>query len=252
MTDSFEVVSAYLRWLGENTAASPQGEWTVVTVPFLDRHNDQLQIFVRRHPDGFELTDDGYVLSDLESSGVTLSTPRREWVSTIARRFGVQLQGSELSARASGADVPYSFHALLQAMLAIGHQASGDRKATARSFPSEVREYLESLQLPLKRGTRLQGRSGLTHQFDYVLTPPGGRHPRVVAIIGAQAREKLRRVVLGWNDVRERNRLEEPITVIVDDRIWPLPQELFELCQSNGVRAIPWSARNDIAAALMQ
>ena len=77
MTDSFEVVSAYLRWLGENTAASPQGEWTVVTVPFLDRHNDQLQIFVRRHPDGFELTDDGYVLSDLDSSGVTLSTPRR-------------------------------------------------------------------------------------------------------------------------------------------------------------------------------
>ena len=58
--------------------------------------------------------------------------------------------------------------------------------------------------------------------------------------------------MLGWNDVRERNRLEEPITVIVDDRIWPLPQELFELCQSNGVRAIPWSARNDIAAALMQ
>lgn len=39
MADSSDVVSVYLRWLEENTAASAQGEWTVVTVPFL-RYGD--------------------------------------------------------------------------------------------------------------------------------------------------------------------------------------------------------------------
>ena len=39
--------------------------------------------------------------------------------------------------------------------------------------------------------------------------------------------------------------------LVVADRIWPLSSELFEICQSDGVRAIPWRARSEIAAGLL-
>jgi hypothetical protein len=49
-----------------------------LTTPYLDRHNDYLQIYARRLNGGFLLTDDGYVLEDLQQSGCKIEGPKRQ------------------------------------------------------------------------------------------------------------------------------------------------------------------------------
>src|SRR5438093_11227809 len=108
------LISDYLRWLKEGLEVSElEGGGCKIATPFLDRHNDEIEIYVERRNGGLLLTDDGYTLSDLEASGMTLSTGKRKaHLQTILNGFGVQLQGDELQAHASPHDFPQKKHNL--------------------------------------------------------------------------------------------------------------------------------------------
>ena len=77
------LLDRYWKWLRDETILRRIGDWVEITTPYLDRHNDCLQIYAKRHDGGFVLTDDGYTVEDLEQSGCTLDSPRRR---TYSRR----------------------------------------------------------------------------------------------------------------------------------------------------------------------
>jgi len=62
------LLNQYLAWLKDKTALRQVKEWIEITTPYLDRHNDYLQIYVKRENSGFFLTDDGYTIEDLKCS----------------------------------------------------------------------------------------------------------------------------------------------------------------------------------------
>ena len=110
----------YWAWLRDETAIRELGEWTEITTPYLDRHNDCLQIYVKRVDGGYLLTDDGCVLDDLEQSGRKIEGPRPQaLLKTTLNGFGVQMNGNALEVRASADDFALRKHNLVQAMLAI-------------------------------------------------------------------------------------------------------------------------------------
>jgi len=67
------LVECYRSWLKDKTALREINGHIEITTPFLDRHNDFIQIYARRENDGFLLTDDGYTIDDLSMSGCLLS-----------------------------------------------------------------------------------------------------------------------------------------------------------------------------------
>ena len=65
--------------------AKSAGPRSKSTTPYLDRHNDQLQIYATKTNGHFALTDDGYIIQDLQSSGCDLKTERRRTLSEKPR-----------------------------------------------------------------------------------------------------------------------------------------------------------------------
>jgi len=65
-TLGLQLVDDYFRWLRSHTQVRDVEGWTESTVPFLDRHNDHLQLYVQPHNGDYVLTDDGYTVADLE------------------------------------------------------------------------------------------------------------------------------------------------------------------------------------------
>lgn len=122
MTSVEELVNEYLQWLKENITLGELDGWFEVTTPFLDRHNDHLQVYVKADGNEFVLTDDGYVVKDLAMTGCEASTPRRRELleTTLA---GFELQDQALTTRATHQNSARKKHALLQAMLAVNHAA---------------------------------------------------------------------------------------------------------------------------------
>ena len=53
---------ATLGWLRDNTILRQMEDWVEITTPYVDRHNDRLQIYAKRQQEGYVLTDDGTFL----------------------------------------------------------------------------------------------------------------------------------------------------------------------------------------------
>lgn len=91
MSKTDDLISRYYEWLKAKTNWREINDWVEITTPYLDRHNDCIQIYLKRQGSEWLLTDDGYTLADLAQSGCEIDTPRRKaLLATTLNGFGVQ------------------------------------------------------------------------------------------------------------------------------------------------------------------
>jgi len=105
---------------GNTALRQIDNDWVEVTTPHLDRHNDYLQMYIRKDGDGYVFSDDGYTINDLLNSGCALDSPERwELLQTTLSGFGVQLDGEHLLLKTTSERFALEKHRFAQAMLAV-------------------------------------------------------------------------------------------------------------------------------------
>jgi hypothetical protein len=119
------LVDQYFSWLKSKTAWRDINGWTEITTPYLDRHNDYIQIYLRQNGDEWELTDDGETLTDLIQSGFELDTPRfKALLQTTLNRFGMHLANGAITVKTKKDSFALRKHNLIQAILAVNDLTS--------------------------------------------------------------------------------------------------------------------------------
>jgi len=117
------LLDQYWAWLRDKTTLRQVKDWVEIfeiTTPYLDRHNDCIQIYAKRRDGGFVLTDDGYILHDLEQSGCKIDSAKRQALLKMTLNgFGVQLNNQALEVHASPDNFALRKHNLVQSMLAV-------------------------------------------------------------------------------------------------------------------------------------
>src|SRR4030042_5474974 len=115
-----QMIDAYIEWLRKGLSVESLEKACELTTPFLDRHNDHIQIYAVKRDGKIILSDDGYILSDLRTSGLELMTPKRKTVlDSLLNGFGVKLEGNQLFIEASQKNIGQRLHSLIQAMLSV-------------------------------------------------------------------------------------------------------------------------------------
>jgi len=116
-----KLLKDYRDWLKDKTTLREvNSSWVEIATPYLDRHNDTLQIYARRENGGFLLTDDSYTIHDLESSGCNLDTEkRRALLRMTLNGFGVKLNEEAIEVHTTPENFPVRKHNLIQAILAV-------------------------------------------------------------------------------------------------------------------------------------
>ena len=122
------LLGQYLAWRKDKTSLRQVKDCVEITTPYLDRHNDYLQIYAKRQDGEFLLTDDGYVVEDLERSGCKLDSPKRKKLLEITNGFGVTVNGAALEVRATRDNFALRKHNLVQAMLAVNDLGRGETR----------------------------------------------------------------------------------------------------------------------------
>lgn len=89
----------------------------VITTPFLDRHHDHLQIYVKKTKKGFILSDDGYIMADLELSGVDYLN--NAILRSIFNKFGIKIVNDELVLEATDDNFEQKKDNFIQALVEI-------------------------------------------------------------------------------------------------------------------------------------
>src|SRR4051812_17099068 len=114
------LIDGYWRFLRDKTVLRQVDDWTEITTPYLDRHNDYIQLYMRKDASGYIITDGGDTLLDLEQSGCAIDSPKRQSIlRTILNSFGVQQHSHSLQVHASSDNFAIRKHSLVQAIISV-------------------------------------------------------------------------------------------------------------------------------------
>lgn len=246
--DSF--IDLYLKWLKDNMRSklldNDSGQYTQISTPFLDRHNDHIQLYVEVIKENIlRLTDDSYTISDLEMCGcdITSSPKRRALLSTILNGFGVSREQDELYVTANYSNFPQKKHSLIQAILAINDMFFLSKSQVANMFLEDVQSFLDNNDILYVPNAQFNGVSGLTHTFQYTLPATRKKPERYIRAINDVNRDKIDSALFAWGDIKENRDLDSQLFVILNDSEKKIKNEYQNALNNYGAKTILWSKR---------
>jgi hypothetical protein len=222
-----------------------------ITTPYLDRHNDYLQIYVKKANGAYLLTDDGYILADLEQSGCILNSEKRQALLKMTLNgFGVQQNEGALEVKATAENFPLRKHDLTQAMIAINDLFYMAEPVVANLFFEDVIAWLELNEIRYTPNIKFTGKSGYDHLFDFVI-PKSRRQPeRILKTINRHSRDTAETIAFSWIDTKEVRAPESRAYAILNDSEKGIPTGVEDALHSYDVRPVPWSKREEIKEEL--
>jgi len=245
------LLGQYWAWLRDKTTLRQVKDWIEITTPYLDRHNDRLQIYAKRRDGGYVLTDDGYVLTDLEQSGCRIDSPKRQALLKVTLNgFGVQVSGQALEVHASPDNFALRKHSLVQAMLAVNDLFYLASPVVASLFYEDVVAWLDLSEIRYTPRVKFTGKSGYDHLFDFVI--PRSRHQpeRILRAINRASRDTAQAMAFSWIDTREVRSPESRAYAILNDSEQSISESVLDAMRNYEVRAVAWSGREQVRTEL--
>jgi hypothetical protein len=247
-----QLLDDYVIWMKDKTTLRQIDDaWVEITTPYLDRHNDALQIYARRENGGLLLTDDSYIVHDLESSGCSLTTGKRqELLKMTLNGFGVKLKNEALEIHASSENFPLRKHNLIQAMLAVNDLFYLAQPMVASLFYEDVVEWLESVEVRYTPKVKFTGTSGYDHLFDFVIPKFRQQPERIVQAINRPTRDTAEAFIHRWSDTREVRSPESKAFAILNDKEQSIPTGVSDALRNYAIQPVFWSQRQRIEKEL--
>ena len=193
------------------------------------------------------LTDGGYIISDLDMCGCSISTsPKRKRVlSTILNGFGVQLNKEEICVSANRLNFAQKKHALLQAMISVNDMFFMSQPQVLNMFLEDVQLFFDINFIPYISNAQFHGSSGLSHTFEFTIPATRKKPERFVKTINDVSREKVDSVLFSWGDIRELRKPGAHLYVMMNDTEKTVRPELANALAIYGGTPLYWSRRNE-------
>lgn len=248
-----ELLNRYTEWLRDKTVLRQVDDWTEITTPHLDRHNDYLQIYAKRDNSSYILTDDGYTIQDLKSSGCNLESPKRQDLLKVTLNgFGVHLDGDALLVKATLSNFPMKKHSLVQAMLAVNDLFFLATPVIASLFLEDVIVWLELHEIRYTPTVKFTGRSGYDHLFDFVIPKSRRRPERIARAINRPHRETAEAFAFAWIDTKEVRPPDSRAYAFLNDTEQKVTSTVVDALRSYDVTPVLWSQREQIRTELVE
>ncbi len=240
------LLDEYIRWLKDKTALREVNGWVEVTTPYLDRHNDYLQIYIGEENGGFVLTDDGYTIADLERSGCRVDSPKRlQLLNVTLNGFGIQVKNNALTTHASRENFAFRKHNLVQAMLAVNDLFYLASPVIASLFFEDVTKWLDLHEIRYLEKVKFTGKTGYDHVFDFAIPKSRVEPERLVRAINNPNKANAEAMVFSWIDTREVRSPDSRAYAVLNDSEHAPPVAVIDALKSYDVRPVFWSRREE-------
>jgi len=252
-----KLIDSYVDWLRQGLSVEEVGGACELTTPFLDRHNDHLQVYATRRNGSIVLCDDGYILSDLRTSGLEVETPERKRViDSLLNGLGVRLENNQLLVEASPQNVGQRLHSLVQAMLAVNDMFVMAQTRVASFFFEDVRAFFDSHDVRYTSWVKLAGKSGYDQGVDFLIPKSRTRPERILQAIAAPKRENIGAYLWTLSDTRAArtgdSAQEAEAYAFLNDQEQAVGGDVIEALNAYHVTPAVWSHRNEYVQALAE
>jgi hypothetical protein len=246
-----ELINSYLEWLKKGLSVDALGTACELTTPFLDRHNDQLQVYAAKKNGNIMLSDDGYILSDLRATGLEFNTPKRQLIlQSVLNGLGVHLENNQLVVEASVSNLGQRLHSLIQAMLALNDMFVMAEPRVASFFWEDVRQFLELHDVRYSPRVKIAGKSGYDHAIDFLIPKSKTRPERLAQAINAPSKNTIGNYLFLLTDTRGNRGDETEAFAFLNDRDREVGGDVIEALDAYGVVPALWSKRDELVQEL--
>ena len=243
--DVQELLERYSTWLRNRTHLREIGDHIEITTPYLDRHHDYLQIYAKRANGGFLLTDDGYVLDDLELSGCKIDSPKRRAIlAEVLNGFGIRSNQKALEVTTSVENFSLKKHNLIQAMLSVSDLFHLASSTVANLFHEDVTSWLDLSDIRYTPNVKFTGKTGYDHRFDFVIPKSKTQPERMLRAINRPSRETAQAMAFSWIDTRGTRSSEARAYAVLNDSERAISENVLDAMRGYDVRTVLWSARD--------
>lgn len=247
-----QLIEDYVGWLRKGLSIESLENVCELTTPFLDRHNDHLQIYAVKKNGKIVLTDDGYILSDLRTSGVELTTQKRKAIlESVLNGFGVRLEGKQLMVEASQRNIGRRLHILIQAMLAVNDMFIMAQPRVESFFWEDVRTFFDENDVRYSPRVKIAGRSGFDHAIDFLI-PKSKTYPeRLIQTINAPNKSTIEACLFALGDTLESRGEKSEAYALLNDQRGEIGGDMIEALKAYEVKPTLWSHREEYVQALL-
>lgn len=250
-----KLIDGYVSWLHQGLSVEEVGEACELTTPFLDRHNDYLQVYATRRNGNIILSDDGYILSDLRTSGLEVDTPKRKMVlDSVLKGLGVRAENNQLMVEASASNLGQRLHSLVQAMLAVNDMFVMAQPRVASLFLEDVRNFLDSNDIRYTARVKLAGKSGYDHGVDFLIPKSRKRPERILQAIASPKKDNIFAYLWTLSDTRaaraRESDSEAEAYAFLNDQEQTVGGDVIEALNAYDVTPAFWTQRAEYVDAL--
>lgn len=246
-----QLINSYLEWLRKGLSVDALESACELTTPFLDRHNDHLQVYAVKKNGNIMLSDDGYILSDLRATGLEFNTPKRQLIlQSVLNGLGVHLENSQLVVEASVVNLGQRLHSLIQAMLALNDMFVMAEPRVASFFWEDVRQFLELHEVRYSPRVKIAGKSGFDHAIDFLIPKSKTRPERLAQAINAPSKNTIGAYLFLLTDTRGARGDGSEAYAFLNDRDREVGGDVIEALDAYGVVPALWSKRDEFVQQL--
>lgn len=241
-------VDDYLRWLKTqikpyNLDFNSEG-YAVISTPFLDVHNDHIEIYIKKDKNKIILSDDAYTINNLELSGLNMTPKREELIKGICKRHGLICDGPEISKTTSIDNFTSSFHSIIQTILAVNDLNLVRQDKVSDFFLEDVKEYLDRNHINYIESINVTGESSLNHNFDFAFQKTDKTPERFCNVIKNPTSSIIKTMIFGWNDTKKSRKNESEWIVVLNDSK-QISEEVLNALGTYEAKTVLWSEREN-------
>jgi hypothetical protein len=255
MTTTQEIerlLTDYRAWLKDRTTLREvNNTWVEITTPYLDRHNDAIQIYARAENGGYILTDDHYTIHDLEASGCNLNTDKRqELLKMTLNGFGVRMNDAALEVHSSPETFPARKHSLIQAILAVNDLFYLAQPVVESLFFEDVVAWLDANDVRYTPKVKFTGISAFDHLFDFVIPKSRKSSERIVQAINRPTRDNAEAFIYAWSDTQQVRPPASKAYAVLNDAQQSVSNGVLDAFRNYRIQPVPWSHRDQVIEEL--
>ncbi|MDU1202697.1 MAG: DUF1828 domain-containing protein [Clostridiales bacterium] len=243
-----DLIYSYYNWLKNNTICSEVNNYTKVSTPFLDRHNDCIEFYMKLDNNGdIFITDDGYTLGDLEDYGFTFNTPKRKsLLNEILNIYHIKEKDNCLTVTTSKNNFPIAKHFFIQAIIAINDLYNLNKSNVVSLFVEEFSSFLYENGIFYSENVKVTGKSGFDHNIDYLI-PGNNKNPeKYLKIINNPDKSNTQNTMFLWDDLKYARKQTDIMMVVLNDIDHKVQNDIISAYKKYDITPLMWSDKTNI------
>lgn len=242
------LIEEYSLWIKKQIVLQEFDGYVEITTPFIDRHNDLIQIYARPEGDGHILTDRGCTIDDLLMGGFSLdSEKRRVLLDYILAGFGVSIDkhNNALFVHTNHKNFCLNKHSLVQAILTVNDLFYLSKPSIRSLFHKDIAEWFDRNNVKFKSRNKISGKSGYEHTIDFIIPETTKSPIRYVKATNNCDKDAVDKIVISCIDTIEQRPKESAFYAFVNDKGPTISPKFKNALGNYDIKCISWGTRNE-------